>query len=94
MVYHNYHQPGIIDPGELLAFHLWKHGVLSIRPCASRGSVEYIVLNLSYDVDLVYIFRRWIGADVEVYDMRVATSVEWVRAFVQHQGRRENAEER
>src|SRR5262245_48140220 len=46
VVYHNYHQLGIIDPGELLVFHLWKHGALSIRPCATHESVTYIVLNL------------------------------------------------
>ena len=38
VVYHNFHQLGIIDPGELLVFHLCKHGSLSVRPCASELS--------------------------------------------------------
>lgn len=89
VVYHDFHQLGIIDPGELLAFHLWKHGTLSIRPCATRDSVEYILLKLNYDVDLVSIYKHAIAPGVEVYDMRIATP-EWVHAFVRP--RREEGE--
>ena len=72
VVYHNFHQLGIIDPDELLVFHLCKHGSLSVRPCASGDAVEYLVLPLNYYVNQVYIYRRHMSKDVEVYDMRAA----------------------
>ncbi len=71
-VYHNYHQLGIIDPDELLLFHLCKHGSLSARPRLEGDAVEYLVLPLNYDVNYVHIVRRQMGKELEVYDMRVA----------------------
>jgi len=71
-VYHNYHQLGIIDPDELLLFHLCKHGSLSVRPRLEGDAVEYLVLPLNYNVNYVHIVRRHIGKELEVYDMRVA----------------------
>lgn len=70
VIYHKFHQLGIIDPGELLLFHLCKHGTLQARPCASLDSVEYLVLSLHYDTSQVYIYRRRLGNDVEVFDMK------------------------
>jgi hypothetical protein len=80
-VYHNFHQLGIIDPGELLAFHLCKHGNLNARPCAKHDAVEYLVLPLSYDVNIVYIYKRTMSKDLEIYDMRafLAPSREAIR---------------
>ena len=71
-VYHNYHQLGIIDPDELLLFHLCKHGSLSVRPRLEGDAVEYLVLPLNYNVNYIHIVRRQMGKDLEVYDMRVA----------------------
>ena len=72
LVYHNYHRLGIIDVGELLVFHTYKHGSLSVRPYAEGDEVEYLVLPLNFNVSYVHIYRRQIGKDIEVYDMRVA----------------------
>ncbi|WP_126552716.1 hypothetical protein [Dictyobacter kobayashii] len=69
-IYHDYHHIGIIDPDELLAMHLCKHGTLSARPSGTQDSVEYLVLPLTYIVNEVYIYRRHFAADLEVYDMR------------------------
>ena len=71
-VYHNYHQLGIIDTHEQRAFRLHKHGSLSVRQYADGDDVEYLVLPLTYDVTYVHIYRRQMGRDVEVYDMRTA----------------------
>ena len=70
-VYHDYRQLGIIDAGERVVFHLVKHGSLSGRPCAEEENVEYLVLPLSVRVHRVRIYRRHMGKEVEVYDMRV-----------------------
>ena len=70
LVYHNYHCLGIVDPGELLVFHLYKHGSLSARPQKESDEVEYLVLSLTFDVNFVYIYRRQMSKVVEVYDMR------------------------
>jgi hypothetical protein len=69
-VYHNFHQLGIIDPEELLAIHLCKHGNLNVRPRSEGDVVEYLVLPLDYTVNYVYIYKRQMGKDIEVYDMR------------------------
>ena len=69
VIYHDFHQLGIVDPGEMLIFHLCKHGSLSARPCASNDSVEYLVLPLKYDINQVHIYRRKMAKDFEVYDM-------------------------
>ncbi|HLI07244.1 MAG TPA: hypothetical protein VKV40_11810 [Ktedonobacteraceae bacterium] len=71
MVYHNFHRLGIIDPGEVLVFHLVKHGSLSARPVAEGDAVEYLVLSLNFYVNYVHIYRRQMGEKVEIYDMRV-----------------------
>jgi hypothetical protein len=70
--YHDYHKLGIIDGGERRVFHLSKHGSLNVRPCMEGESVDYLVLPLSVRVHRVHIFRRRIGKEIEVYDMRVA----------------------
>ena len=73
MIYHNYHRLGIIDVGELLVFHVHKHGSLSVRPYEDTGDVvEYLVLPLKDDVTSVHIYRRQLGKDVEMFDMRAA----------------------
>lgn len=72
IIYHNYHRLGIIDVDELLAFHVHKRGSLSVRPYEDKGDVvEYLVLPLNYDVTYVHIYRRQMGQDVDVFDMRV-----------------------
>lgn len=72
VVYHNFHRLGIIDPGEVLVFHLVKHGSLSARPVAEGDAVEYLVLSLTYSVTYVHIYRRQMGERMEIYDMRAA----------------------
>ena len=71
-VYHDYHQLGIIDAGERHVFHLAKYGSLSVRPCADGENVEYLMLPLGVRVHHVQIYRRRMGKEIEVYDMRVA----------------------
>lgn len=71
-VYHNYHHLGIIDAQEQRVFKLHKHGSLSVRPFTDEGEAEYLVLSLNYNVTYVYIYRRQMSKDIEVYDMRVA----------------------
>lgn len=72
IVYHSFHQLGIIDPGELLVFHLCKHGTLNVRPVGKEDIVEYLVLPLTYYVNQVYIYRREMGKELAVYDMKIA----------------------
>ena len=71
-VYHDYHQLGIIDAGEQREFHLVKHGELSVRPVLDGEEVEYLVLPLTIHVNRVRIYRRQMGKEIEVYDMRAA----------------------
>jgi hypothetical protein len=71
-VYHNYHLLGIIDADEDLIFRLHKHGSLNVRPCAEQEQVEYLMLHLSVQMRRVYIYRRRLNSEIEVYDMRVA----------------------
>ena len=70
IVYHNYHQLGIIDPGELLVFHLCKHGSLNARPVGKDDTVEYLVLSLNYYINQIHIYKRQMSKDLEVYDMQ------------------------
>jgi hypothetical protein len=73
IIYHNYHRLGIIENGELLVFHVPKHGSLSVRPYEDTGdAVEYLVLPLTYEVTSVQVYRRQMGKDVAVYDLRAA----------------------
>lgn len=71
-VYHDYHLLGIINAGEYLVFRLHKRGSLNVRPSAEKEQVEYLVLPLSVLVRRVYIYRRRLNREIEVYDMRVA----------------------
>ena len=71
-VYHDYHLLGIIDAGEYLIFRLHKHGSLNVRPSIEKEQVEYLVLPLSVQVRRVYIYRRRLNREIEVYDMRAA----------------------
>ena len=66
----DYHELGIIDPGEMLVFHICKRGSLKARPVAKEDVVEYLVITLNYYVNQVYIYRRKLGQDVDVFDMR------------------------
>ncbi len=68
-VYHRFHHLGIIDPHELLVFHLCKQGSLSARPLTTEDAVEYLVLPLNSSVNQVYIYCRAMGKDIMVYDM-------------------------
>lgn len=70
LVYHEFHRLGVIDAGELLIFHLYKHGSLSVRPWKAGDEVEYLVLPLDFETTFVYIYRRQIGKEVEIFDMR------------------------
>jgi len=73
ILYHNYHRLGIIENGELLVFHVPKHGLLSVRPYEDTDdAVEYLVLALTYEVTYVQVYRRQMGKDVDVYDMGTA----------------------
>jgi len=71
-LYKDYHQLGIIDPGELLVFHLCKHGTLNVRPINTTDIVEYLVLSLNYFVNQIYIYKHYIDERIEVYDMRAS----------------------
>jgi len=70
LVYHDFHRLGIIDPEELLIFHLYKHGSLSVRPWNAGDEVEFLVIPLNFDITFVYIYRRLMAKDVEIFDMR------------------------
>ncbi len=70
LIYKDFHQLGIIDSGELLVFHICKHGSLNVRPMNSQDTVEYLVLSLDYYVNRVLIYKRHMGQEVEIYDMR------------------------
>jgi hypothetical protein len=71
-VYQDYHQLGIIDAGERLTFRLNKQGSLSARPSEDGDGIEYLVIPLNLRVHRVHIYRRRMGKELEVYDMRVA----------------------
>ena len=73
MLYHNFHCLGIIDSGELLVFHIVKHGSLSARPVAQGDEVEYLVLSLNYYVNHIHIYRREMGKEIEIYEMQVVS---------------------
>jgi hypothetical protein len=73
-VYHRFHHLCVIDPNELLVFHLCKQGSLSARPLTTADAVEYLTVPLNYAVNQVYIYRRSMSQGIEVYDMRVLQS--------------------
>jgi hypothetical protein len=71
-VYHKFHQLGILDPGETVLFRLRKRGYLNARPNLESDAVEYLVLDLNSGIQRVEIYRRSMGKEVDVYDMRAA----------------------
>lgn len=71
-VYHNYHQLGIIDTGERRVYHLTKRGSFSARPMEDGDDVEYLVITLDARVRRIEIYRKRMGKDLEVYDLRAA----------------------
>ncbi len=71
-VYQDYHQPGIIGAGEYQVYRLAKRGSLHVRPLVEGDEVEYLVLSLNEHIRFVHIYRRKMGKEIEVYDMREA----------------------
>ena len=71
-VYHNFHQLGILDPGETTLFRLRKRGNLNARPNLESDAVEYLLLDLNSRIQRIEIYRRSMGKEVDVYDMRAA----------------------
>lgn len=71
-VYHKFHLLGILDPWETYTFRLRKTGNLNARPHQESSAVEYLVLDLNRHVERVEIYRRQLGQEVEVYEMRAA----------------------
>jgi hypothetical protein len=71
-VYHTFHRLGNLDPGESVLFHLRKRGNLNARPGLKCDAVEYLVLDLSPQISRVEIYRRSMGEDLAIYDMRAA----------------------
>ena len=71
-VFHNYHQLGIIDAHEQCIYQLHKHGSLSVCPYADDDDVEYLLLDLSIRIHSVYIYRRRVSREIEIYDMRAS----------------------
>jgi hypothetical protein len=71
-VYHTFHRLGVLDPGESVLFHLRKSGNLNARPDLESDAVGYLVLDLTAKVQRVEIYRRNMGRDLDIYDMRVA----------------------
>ena len=73
-VYHKFHQLGMLDPGETRFFHLQKRGNLNARPDqeGQNDAVDYLVLDLTSQIERVEIYRRSIGQELDIYDMRAA----------------------
>lgn len=71
-VYHKFHLLGIVDSGETRLFRLRKHGNLSARPGQDSNELEYLIISLNSGIQRVEIYRRQIGKELEVYDMRTA----------------------
>jgi|SRR5579875_2259366 hypothetical protein len=71
-VYHTFHLLGIIDAGEMLTFRLQKRGNLNVRPSQESDATEYLVLDLTSQIQRVEIYRRNIGPSIDVYEMRAA----------------------
>ena len=72
LVYHNYHQLGIIDAQEQRVFKLNKHGSLSVRPYSGGDDVEYLILDLTMRIHRVDIYRRRMSKAIEIYDLRAS----------------------
>lgn len=71
-IYHKYHLLGILDPWEIHTFRLRKSGNLNARPNQAGDATEYLVVDLDSSVQRVEIYRRKIGQELDVYDMRAA----------------------
>ena len=71
-VYHDYHQLGIIDAGEYQVYRLARRGSLNVCPVVEGDEVEYLVLSLNERIRFVHIYRRQMGKELEIYDMRAA----------------------
>jgi len=71
-LYHTFHCLGLLDPGESALFHLRKNGNLNARPDLESDAVDYLVLDLTAQVQRVEIYRRTMGKELDIYDMRVA----------------------
>lgn len=71
-VYHKFHQLGVLDPGERVVFSLRKRGNLNARPGMESDAVEYLVLDLNARIQRVEIYRRSMGKDLDMYEMRAS----------------------
>jgi hypothetical protein len=73
-VYRDYHMLGIVDAGETRLFRLRKRGKLNVCPVQEQASdaVDYLILDLNSHVMRVEIYRRQMGPEVSVYEMRAA----------------------
>jgi hypothetical protein len=75
-VYHKFHRLGVLDPGGSALFHLRKSGNLNARPDLESNVVEYLVLDLTAEVQRVEIYRRNMGKELDIYDMRVVLNTQ------------------
>jgi hypothetical protein len=71
-MYHTFHRLGNLDPGESVIFHLRKRGNLNVRPGLECDAVEYLVLDLTSEIQRVEIYRRSMGEALVIYDLRAA----------------------
>lgn len=58
--------------GLTFVFLLPRRGKLSVRPSQKSDPVEYLVLDLDPQIKRTVIYRRRIGQELEVYEMRAA----------------------
>jgi len=73
-IYHKFHLLGILAPWETRTFRLRKSGNLNARPKQESDASEYLVIDLNSHLQRVEIYRRQMGAMLDVYDMRGVTS--------------------
>ncbi|HEX7733810.1 MAG TPA: hypothetical protein VF458_03080 [Ktedonobacteraceae bacterium] len=71
-VYHSYHLLGILDPWETCTFRLRKSGNINVRPRQDSDASEYLVVDLNGRIQRVEIYRRRMGQELDIYDMRAA----------------------
>lgn len=71
-IYHKYHLLGILDPWETRTFRLRKSGNLNARPRQESDASEYLLIDLNGRVQRIEIYRRHMGQELDVYDMRAA----------------------
>jgi hypothetical protein len=70
VIYHKFHQLGVIDADETLLLSLPKYGSLSVRPHGTNDNAEFLVLPLHHTIQQVVIYRHAMGANIEIYDMK------------------------